>query len=479
MTGTLLQKYSLKLVPWDRMRFRIRRPKDYDPYTMIKGFVPLKEVRDMNSKSELKIGSLANLHISVQETWIYVTGSLTTFALGHNATNLTVQGFIDAVAKLRDCLQLNVWEGQLTQLEVNVNLTMDHHADIYLRRAHLMRRAKRFRVDYEGLMETVLFNFSTIGTTMYAKGSQIGPPYDPNYLRVEVRFKRHLCRKFKMAEISVSDLIDRTFIQKGFNFLHDEFNKIHFDMQEGLDIEVLPGLTAKERDNLLAMKGAKGIEDYEAMLKRDQQQGKIHHTTVYRKMKDLRLLLRRLEEIYDDLDPVKELRRKVEEGTLNYFSGFAELEAVWPAETPPRLQIMRQTAGKQNNGQSNRNTNRYKTPFTGTASIQNIFGTTCPDPLQNNGQSNRNTNRHKTPFTGTASIQNIFGTTCPDPLQNRSRRRIAIHVNRNTLRAYRNNNGTETVQFHQIRRPNHAFFPLQTSASNHAFSSIGQRARPP
>jgi hypothetical protein len=208
-------------------------------------------------------GNMENMRVLIGPTQMKIQGSLGKYLLGNNLEEMTSTQTRLAIEKLQDETRMNLTQAQLTRIDVGANIQTKFNPKLYY--PYLGQSRYYQRNVFKGTLyydtETEVRQIAIYDKVREAKKSAMkqGLVLPPHLLanpvmRIEVRFKKRLQKRFNRSEIQLQTLANPGFYQD----LHERFKNEYETIQKvnnmiGLP-EQLPS-TPKEGMNLFAMYG--------------------------------------------------------------------------------------------------------------------------------------------------------------------------------------------------------------------------------
>lgn len=240
-------------------------------------------------------GNLENMRVLIGPTQMKIQGSLNKYLLGNNLEEMNYTQTKLAIEKLQDETQLNLMQAQLTRIDVGANIKTDLHPKLYY--PHLGQSRYYQRNVFKGTLyydtETEVKQIAIYDKVREAKKSAIKqglvlPPHliTGPVMRIEVRYKKRLHKRFNRSEIQLQSLGNPGFYQD----LHYQFGKEYNAIQKvnnmiGL-LEQLPS-TPKDGMNVFTLYGLSqlGLENALHTVEVWKAQGAFKHKSEYSKLK--------------------------------------------------------------------------------------------------------------------------------------------------------------------------------------------------
>lgn len=218
-------------------------------------------------------GNLENLRVMVGPTQLKIQGSLTKYLLGNNLEEMSLIQTKLAIEKLIDETRINLMQSKLTRIDVGVNIKTDLNPKLYY--PYLGESRYYQRGVFKGTLyydtETEVKQIAIYDKIKEAKKSAIKQGLVlPTHLltgpvmRIEVRYKKRLSKRFNRSEIQLQSLATPRFYQDLHYQLGNEYNTIQkvnamislpkqipSTPKEGISVIAMYGLTQLGLDNAL------------------------------------------------------------------------------------------------------------------------------------------------------------------------------------------------------------------------------------
>lgn len=186
-------------------------------------------------------GNLENMRVLVGRTHIKVQGSLNKYLLGNNLEEMTSAQTRLAIEKLQDETQMNLMQAQLTRIDVGANIQTKFNPKLYY--PYLGQSRYYQRNVFKGTLyydtETEVRQIAIYDKVREAKKSAmkqglVVPPHllvNP-IMRIEVRFKKRLQKRFNRSQIQLQSLVNPGF----YHDLHKRFRNEYLAIQKVNDM---------------------------------------------------------------------------------------------------------------------------------------------------------------------------------------------------------------------------------------------------
>lgn len=269
-------------------------------------------------------GNLKNMRISFNSNYLKIQGSLCKYYKGENQSTLTHKEIVDAIELLGEELEIPIWFGKLSRIDIGENFIMSLPASSYYNR---LAKASKYRNRLEqssGLYYTNGKNCRKkivfYDKTKEQGKNQVIPLYcNKNLLRYEVCLMKELDKILNTSDLLVSNLKEQSFYQQLVTIWYDEFKSIQ-KCRDVISFQDNVLYSTKKFKTQLAVLGMNSIGGYGEVLK-IVEQGKREKKFESGKQKmDLMKMLKDLNEttcltIKNDL--IMELEEKIEEVAKN------------------------------------------------------------------------------------------------------------------------------------------------------------------
>ncbi len=183
----------------------------------------------LDQSGEFVKGNLRNLYLVLRQDRISIEGSIQVFAQQENLSPFTFKEVSGAIHQLGDMLNFPIEEGRVSRFDFSGNILLRHPVEAYL--AHFGQKSRFKRQEqnngiYYQTEEKILLFYDKI-KEMKSKRMFIPPYFDgKNVLRYELRFMKKLSRQFKVQELQVKNLLDRSFFEELCHLWRSEYKSI-------------------------------------------------------------------------------------------------------------------------------------------------------------------------------------------------------------------------------------------------------------
>lgn len=185
-------------------------------------------------------GKVENLNISIFNSGLSITGSLSKFMYNDNLFSLTQKTTKEAIYKLSDSLKINIDEAKISELEFGTNFIMKYPIKMYLdllknapyleairtTNDTLYFRSKGKTRGVRGNNNKVLCFYDKVKEVEAREGLIPSVYANQNVLRYEIRYNGRLSRQLKTTDVTANRLYADDFYQLMKNNFTNNYNSI-------------------------------------------------------------------------------------------------------------------------------------------------------------------------------------------------------------------------------------------------------------
>ena len=246
----------------------IAMPADRSPSVDLMAEIPAqltkaKEILDLSTGTVTVTGHCKNFRVTVKETGIFMSGSLSKFYYGNNQSTLNLKDTKDAITTLSDALHLPLSEGLVRRLDFAGNYIISHpvasYFDALSNCPYYEKLSYNSSLYFESGRRTMLF-YDKVAEQILKKEPIIKEFEGQNVLRYEYRLQNKIADQLKRDFVKVSDLYEPDFYREVLLRYHNEYKSIHKMNYLFFDPEIIGDVKALKNQLLIDGIEARGGE---------------------------------------------------------------------------------------------------------------------------------------------------------------------------------------------------------------------------
>lgn len=182
-----------------------------------------------NGKPSYYTGEYKNLRVTINQTHMYIQGSLSKYLKGHNFSNFTLEETKKAIKRLSKEFNLPLELADITRLDIAHNIEVSQLPINYF--PHLISMPNRNREDKWEKKGTLYFKNGTKGLMFYdkkkcSKDKKSDIPLEfrgKNILRIETKINKNVALNLKLDRLQAFQLYDVDFFNKILTYWKNEY----------------------------------------------------------------------------------------------------------------------------------------------------------------------------------------------------------------------------------------------------------------
>jgi hypothetical protein len=220
--------------------------------------------------------NLYNLRVKTTGSHISISGSLPVYCYGSNIQSLSRKDTKESIESLSDDLSQDINNFHISRLDIAFNLILDNEVNNYLSCFGNLQHFKKQIYEEQSVLQTVLYSNPKRSFSFYDKKAEradkkVSLPLflkNQNVLRYELQLNKQPGAILQVEELKGSMLSDECFYRQSSEMWKNEYLKIPKVRTNKFNQEVVPMLSCKNLENLLAAfaAGQIGINNLLTML---------------------------------------------------------------------------------------------------------------------------------------------------------------------------------------------------------------------